>query len=31
MIKEIKITLLGNSGVGKSSIINQLCYNNFNE
>ncbi|CAD8168179.1 unnamed protein product [Paramecium pentaurelia] len=31
MIKEIKITLLGNSGVGKSSIVNRFCFQSFNE
>lgn len=31
MIKEIKITLLGNSGVGKSSIVNRFCGNPFKE
>ena len=31
MEKEIKIITLGESGVGKTSIINRICYNSFNE
>ncbi|CAD8062603.1 unnamed protein product [Paramecium sonneborni] len=31
MIKEIKVTLLGDSGVGKSSIVNRFCFSKFND
>nr|CAI44497.1 rab_C43 [Paramecium tetraurelia] len=31
MIKEIKITFLGNSGVGKSSIVKRYCFEEFDE
>ncbi|CAD8155594.1 unnamed protein product [Paramecium octaurelia] len=31
MIKEIKITFLGNSGVGKSSIVKRYCFDQFDQ